>query len=387
MRLSLVPDFVPAIPDDAARPIFQRALLRWYDQNRRDLPWRRTRDPYRIWLSEIMLQQTRVAAVLEHYRLFLESFPDVRKLAVASESAVLAAWSGLGYYRRARMLRQCAQKIMSDHHGQFPQTAQALQTLPGVGRYTAAAVASIAFSEPIAVVDGNVERVLQRLAGRSLTSKEMWQRAQSTLSKSRPADFNQAMMELGAMICTPRQPKCGTCPIRKWCATKGEARCPAPPQRQFRKEIWCLLDQRDGQVRLVQRPKTSSLMASMWELPQTSAPTSDSEQLSAAAQRRKISVNPALGEQQAAAKRRKIAAHGASRGFPSKNKEAPKGRKIRHDTPWRTFRHSITMTNYTVHVTRADTSSTKGKWIAMNEIPALPITGLTRKILKAAGII
>jgi A/G-specific adenine glycosylase len=370
MRLSLVPDFVPAIPDDAARPIFQRALLRWYDQNRRDLPWRKSRDPYRIWLSEIMLQQTRVAAVLEHYRLFLESFPDVRKLAVASESAVLAAWSGLGYYRRARMLRQCAQKIMSDHHGQFPQTAQALQTLPGVGRYTAAAVASIAFSEPIAVVDGNVERVLQRLAGRSLTSKEMWQRAQSTLSKSRPADFNQAMMELGATICTPRQPKCGTCPIRKWCATKGEAERSAPSQRQSRKEIWCRLDQRDGQVRLVQRPKTLSLMASMWELPQTSAPTSDSNQLSAPA-----------------AMRRKTTAPGASRGFPPKNKEAPQGRKIRHEAPWRTFRHSITVTDYTVHVTRVATTSTKGKWIAMNEIPALPITGLTRKILKAAGII
>src|SRR6266850_185110 len=230
----------------------RRALLRWYDQNRRDLPWRRTRDPYRIWLSEIMLQQTRVAAVLEHYRVFLERFPNVRTLAAASESAVLAAWSGLGYYRRARMLRLCAQQVMSEHRGDFPKTSEALQALPGIGRYTAAAIASIAFAEPVAVVDGNVERVLQRLAGRSLASKDMWQRAQSLLSESRPADFNQAMMELGAMVCTPRQPKCGACPVRKGCATKGESPRTTPPQSQSRKEIWCTLHQRDGHICLVQ---------------------------------------------------------------------------------------------------------------------------------------
>jgi A/G-specific adenine glycosylase len=327
---------------------FRRALLRWYDQTRRDLPWRRTRDPYRIWLSEIMLQQTRVAAVLEHYRLFLERFPNIRALAAASESAVLAAWSGLGYYRRARMLRQCAQKILEEHRGRFPQKSETLQTLPGIGRYTAAAIASISFSEPIAVVDGNVERVLQRLAGSSLTAKDMWQRAQSLLSQSRPADFNQAMMELGAMVCTPRQPKCETCPIRNWCATKGEAPRTTPPQSQSRKEIWCTLDQRHGRVRLVQRPSNLSLMASMWELPQRSPTVSCS--------------NQSLG---AAAKRRKIG--------PA--------------APWRTFRHSITVTDYTVHVMRGSASVSKSKWIAIKKIPEIPVTGLTRKILKAAGII
>ena len=349
---------------------FRRALLRWYDQDRRDLPWRRTRDPYRIWLSEIMLQQTRVAAVLEHYRLFLERFPDIPTLAGASESAVLAAWSGLGYYRRARLLHQSAQKIMAEHRGRFPQTSEALQTLPGIGRYTAAAVASIAFSEPVAVVDGNVERVLQRLAGRSLTSKEMWQRAQSLLSESRPADFNQAMMELGAMVCTPRQPKCDTCPLRKWCATKGEDPRTTPPQSQSRKEIWCTLDQRDGQIRLVRRPSKASLMAGMWELPQGSPTISEPSQPPGTA-----------------AKRRKIAAHGVSRGLPAKNEEAPKGRKNGHDSSWRTFQHSITVTDYTVHVTRAPAPVAKGKWIAIEKISEVPITGLTRKILKAAGII
>jgi A/G-specific adenine glycosylase len=386
--MTSVPDLLPAIAPDSTRLAFQRALLRWYDQNRRDLPWRGTRDPYRIWISEIMLQQTRVAAVLEHYRVFLERFPDVRSLAAASESAVLAAWSGLGYYRRARMLRECALKIVAEHHSHFPETSETLQTLPGIGRYTAAAIASIAFAEPIAVVDGNVERVLQRLAGRSLTSKDMWQRAQSQLSESRPADFNQAMMELGAMVCTPRQPKCDTCPIRKWCATKGEAPRTTPPQSQFREEIWCSLVQRDGHIRLVQRPPKSSLMASMWELPQRPPTVPGSNSLAVLEQYEATPYALRLDAAGTAAKRRKITAHGASRGLGARTERAPKGRKIGHQPPcWRTFRHSITVTDYTVHVTRGPAADTKGKWIAIEKIPDLPITGLTRKILKAADII
>jgi A/G-specific adenine glycosylase len=346
------PDPPSEILRDSALPDFQSALLHWYDHNRRDLPWRKARDPYRIWISEIMLQQTRVAAVLEHYRLFLKRFPNVRALAAASESSVLAAWSGLGYYRRARMLRECAQTIVAEHRGRFPQSSKALQTLPGIGRYTAAAIASIAFAEPVAVLDGNVERVLQRLAGRSLTSKDLWRGAQSSLSQSRPADFNQAMMELGALVCTPRQPECDTCPIRKWCATQGEVPRTTPRQSQSRKEIWCLLDQCNGDIRLVQRPATSSLMASMWELPQAS---------------------PAVSMSHQSAEK----ADGSAR-------QAPKGRKNTH---WRTFRHSITVTSYTVHVIRAAAARNRGSWIAIADLPNVPITGLTRKILKAAGII
>jgi A/G-specific adenine glycosylase len=315
--------------ENPALPAFRHALLRWYDANRRDLPWRKTRNPYRIWVSEIMLQQTRVAAVLEHYRLFLKRFPSIKALAAATEAEVLAAWSGLGYYRRARMMRHCAQKIAEDHQGKFPQTSRELQSLPGIGRYTAAAIASIAFAEAIAVVDGNVERVLQRLAGRSLTSKDLWERAQTQLSESRPADFNQAMMELGALVCTPRQPNCAACPVRNWCETKGQAPRPSQPKRQSAKEAWFTLDQRDGQIRLVQRHANSSLMASMWELPSASG-------------------------------------------------------TIAKGDAWRTFRHSITVTDYTVHVTRGPA---KGKWVAIKDISDVPITGLTRKILKAAGII
>ena len=352
---------------------FRRVLLNWYDKNHRDLPWRKTRDPYRIWLSEIMLQQTRVAAVLEHYRLFLQRFPNIETLAAASESSVLAAWSGLGYYRRARMMRQCAQKIVADHQGEFPKTSQSLQSLPGIGRYTAAAIASIAFAEPVAVVDGNVERVLERLAGRNLAQKDFWQQAQSLLDQSRSADFNQSMMELGALVCTPRQPKCNACPVKRWCATQGEAPRAAAAQSQSRKEAWYTLDERDGHIRLVQRPAKSSMMAGMWELPQT-FPTARISQ-----------VGLTASTKRAAAKRRKTTAHGASRGSAPEYEKAPKGRKKASDALWRTFRHSITTTNYTVHVNRGPVN--KGKRIPLKKISQMPITGLTRKILKAAGII
>ncbi|MGA7634065.1 MAG: A/G-specific adenine glycosylase [Terriglobales bacterium] len=337
------------------RSAFRRALLRWYDAHRRDLPWRKTRDPYRIWLSEIMLQQTRVAAVLEHYRIFLERFPGLDALAAASEADVLAAWSGLGYYRRARMLRQCAQQIVEQHEGSLPRNSEDLLMLPGIGRYTAAAIASIAFGEPVAVVDGNVARVLQRLIGSTVTTRQIWKHAQEFLVRSRPGDFNQATMELGATVCVPREPRCLACPVRKWCATQGEVQHAKPSVRQQQKEIWCAMDWREGdsngnggdkgKVRLVQRSPKASLMAGMWELPQTSVPP----------------------------------------------------RRSRTDAHWRTFRHSITVTDYTVHVLRNKSSrdltlpdiqlAAKAKWIEVDGIQQLPITGLARKILKASGII
>jgi A/G-specific adenine glycosylase len=334
-------DGTPAMTEECPAPpprFFQHALLAWYDRHRRDLPWRKTRDPYRIWLSEIMLQQTRVAAVLEHYRVFLERFPDVRALAAASEDAVVAAWSGLGYYRRARGLHRCARKIAGEYRGRFPRSCDSLLALPGIGRYTAAAIASIAFDQPVAVVDGNVERVLRRIAGRNLPPDDIWQQAQSLLSPSRPGDFNQAMMELGATVCTPRQPKCPMCPMRKWCATQGEIKPDNLPSAQKKKEIWCALEQRDGHVRLVQRSRKESLMAGMWELPQwTTAP------------------------------------------------------RISASADWRTFRHSVTVTDYTVHVIRgavpAAHSYERAKWIAIASLAGVPITGLTRKILRASGII
>ena len=200
----------PAIQELQAR------LLEWYEQNRRDLPWRRTPDPYSIWVSEIMLQQTRVSAVVDHYRSFLKRFPTVTALAQASEQDVLAELSGLGYYRRARMLHKAAQFVANQLGGNLPKTAEGLRALPGVGAYTAAAIASIAHGEPVAVVDGNVERVLCRLAGWDLGSRaggaalkrQIDALAAQLVNPSRPGDSNQAIMELGATVCLPRSPKC-----------------------------------------------------------------------------------------------------------------------------------------------------------------------------------
>ena len=189
---------MPGSLSDSQQRRFRKNLLAWYDLHRRDLPWRASRDPYRVWLSEIMLQQTRVAAVIAHYREFLRRFPTVEKLAAAREASVLAAWSGLGYYRRARMMHAAAKLIVRDHGGKFPESEEGWRALPGIGRYTAAAIASIAFGEPVAVVDGNVERVLQRVAGTRLAGEELWTEANRLLDVNRPGDFNQAVMELGA---------------------------------------------------------------------------------------------------------------------------------------------------------------------------------------------
>jgi A/G-specific adenine glycosylase len=312
---------------------FRKKLLGWYEAHRRDLPWRANRDPYRVWLSEIMLQQTRVAAVIEHYQEFLRRFPTVEKLAAAREASVLAAWSGLGYYRRARMLHSAAKVLVREYGAKFPTTAEAWRALPGVGRYTAAAIASIAFDEPAAVVDGNVERVLQRVSGKRLAGEEVWQAANALLDAKRPGDFNQAMMELGAVVCTPRSPACLTCPVVELCVTRGEMSPTAKPARQRKREIHYGLYHRDGEVLLIRRPTHASLMPGMWELPEL------------------LSANGAGGA-----------------SF--------------------TLRHSITVTDYTVRVWRGSApSSVDGKWIPLGRLRQVALTGLARKILRKAEML
>ena len=261
------PHMISAVPLSTTQlRRLRTALLAWYDLHRRDLPWRADADPYRVWVSEIMLQQTRVAAVLDHYARWMQKFPSVEKLAAAREQSVLAAWSGLGYYHRARRMHQAAKFIVREHQGQFPQSAEELKKLPGIGRYTAAAIASIAFGESVAVVDGNVERVLARLFGRNVDREDAWQQAQDLLSRDRPGDFNQAMMELGATICTPRAPQCLVCPLITWCATRGAGETQPQSPRKREQLCYALVPQKDA-VLLVQRPADSSLMAGMWELP------------------------------------------------------------------------------------------------------------------------
>ncbi|MGH9499559.1 MAG: A/G-specific adenine glycosylase [Terriglobales bacterium] len=312
---------------------FRLRLLKWFDQNQRELPWRQDRDPYRVWLSEIMLQQTRVAAVVDHYEEFLRRFPSLKMLARAREASVLAAWSGLGYYRRARMLHAAAKKVVKDHQAELPTNAAELRSLPGIGRYTAAAIASIAFDERAAVVDGNVERVLRRLLGRNLAGEALWDAAQEMLSPSRPGDFNQAMMELGATTCLPRQPNCHLCPVSEMCATQGQLPASARTGRQRKRNIQYAFDRRDGSVFLVKRPANSSLMPGMWELPEISA----------------------------------------------------SGLKSR---PSLVLRHSITVTDYRVKVTESTApEGTAGRWVRKSRLATLPLTGLARKILRATKVI
>src|ERR1700686_5037187 len=203
----------------AELPAFQAQLLGWFAEAKRDLDWRRTRDPYRVWISEIMLQQTRVAAVLPYYRRFLARFPTVDALARARRESVLRSWAGLGYYSRARNLHRAAKEIVARHGGEFPSRMEEALELPGIGHYTAAAVLSIAYGEPHAVLDGNVARVLARLGAvrGDLRQPKKWGSLQKTASRLLPpkasGDWNQAMMELGATLCTPRAPRCAACPV------------------------------------------------------------------------------------------------------------------------------------------------------------------------------
>ncbi|RMG92433.1 MAG: A/G-specific adenine glycosylase [Zetaproteobacteria bacterium] len=197
-------------------------LPAWYKEQARDLPWRRTCDPYAVWISEIMLQQTQVSTVIPHYLRWLKRFPDVHTLSRASEDAVLKAWQGLGYYRRARWLHKAARRIIEQHGGLFPTSLEDIQALPGIGRSTAGAIASICFGIPAPVLDGNVRRVLQRWTGRNtMTERELWPLAQKHVDGADdPGTWNQAMMELGATVCTPRMPKCDSCPVCDFCASK-----------------------------------------------------------------------------------------------------------------------------------------------------------------------
>ena len=214
------------MPESRDLAEIRKRLLGWFHKYRRELPWRLNKDPYRIWLSEIMLQQTRVAAVIPYYERFLERFPDIRALAEAPEEEVLRLWSGLGYYSRARNLQRAAQQIVARHGGEFPRTAEEALALPGIGSYTAAAILSIAFGAKHAALDGNVARVLSRLDAIRGDSREngRWRSLQRAADKlldpKSPSDWNEAMMELGAMVCTPRAPQCLVCPVAEFCRAR-----------------------------------------------------------------------------------------------------------------------------------------------------------------------
>jgi len=344
-------------PLDAA--LFRRRLMSWYRTHARELPWRHVSDPYRTWLSEVMLQQTRVAAVVEHYQSFLRRFPTILALALAPEAEVLALWSGLGYYRRARMLHKAAKFLIEERGGILPGTAAELRTLPGVGEYTSAAIASIAFGESIAVVDGNVERVLLRLTGRpeqrdAAGRAFVQQQAAALVPKRRigeqtnaAGDHNQAMMELGATICLPRAPLCLHCPVYAMCKTRGE-HLTSPRTAQLSRPAAYLLNLRKRgtvtEVLLELRPEDASLMPSMYELPP----------------------------------------------LPQ---DAVQGRE-----PMLRLRHAITNTNYYVQVYAASGPQDRGlrrsvpaakgdlHWVPTSRLNSKPLTGLARKVLQRLDV-
>ena len=334
----------------------RRSILRWYLKHRRDLPWRLSRDPYAIWVSEIMLQQTRVETVIPYYRRFLERFPSVTSLAKSRERNVLAAWSGLGYYGRARNLHDAASCIVREHDGCVPSDLAALRRLPGIGAYTAAAIASVAFGRPAAAVDGNVIRVLARISGwrgrrdSALLRRRVGALAEGLASGPLPGDWTQALMELGATVCLPRTPRCEDCPARAVCVARASGdpdRYPEPARAAAPKagRRLLLFARRNGRVLLV--PDTDSPGAG-WTLPTAAIARS-----AAATARRLAKSHGALGE--------------------------PRG-------PVARFSHRTFSSHFQFEVWEADWRVGKwdgtGRWVAPRSIDKLAVRAPTLKALR-----
>jgi A/G-specific adenine glycosylase len=313
--------------------------MEWYRHHRRDLPWRRTSDPYAIWVSEVMLQQTRVETVIPYYERFRARFPDIVALAAAPEQDLLSAWAGLGYYSRVRNMQRAAKRMVAANG--FPSEYVGLRALPGIGDYTAAAIASIAFGEPQAVLDGNVMRVLARVTNdagdirSTVTRARLRQEASARLDPADPSTFNQAIMELGAMLCTPTDPKCLLCPVQRFCGAREAGRerdLPVKSRPGDRKvaEVTLLIVERGAGLLLYQRPPDSKRLAGFWELPEA-AMVPGAELLER------------VGE----------------------------------------FRHGITNTSYTFSVRRARVGSKPPgfKWVAAGKLDSHPLSTTARKAL------
>lgn len=335
------PDACGGLPAKA-RSRVRAALLRWYDRHKRPLPWRSTRDPYAIWVSETMLQQTRVAAVLPYYRRFMEAFPSVEALDRAPLPRVQSVWSGLGYYRRAANLKLAARLLVSRHGGKVPAEHQALLRLPGVGRYTAGAVMSIAFGKPWAATDGNVRRVYARLLGRNEPGA-LEEAAERMVSRSRPGDFNQAVMELGATLCLPSAPECPRCPLAHWCQARATGSFGFPRRRPLRTRAveWpMVLVEWRSRILLHRRPE-SGILAGLWELPGPAA-------------------------------------------LPAEAAETTSG----GSEPVAVVRHAITDRRITapVYVLRRKVrvNGPSWRWVRAAEIPSYPLSSLSAKAIRAA---
>ena len=352
---------------------FRESLLAWFAQFQRDLPWRRTHDPYRIWISEIMLQQTRVAAVIPYYEKFLERFPNVLALAEASQDEVLRLWSGLGYYSRARNLQKAACQIVAEHGGEFPRTKEAVLQLAGIGEYTAAAILSIAFGEELAVLDGNVARVLARIDAQrgDLREPRRWRelqaRANQMLARNAPGDWNQAMMELGATLCTPRSPQCLLCPVHKFCKARQLGIAGEVPEKQRKRAAVSvhlgaavfldgggnslLLPPPNGRTGSNADDDVPSLVAKLWHFP-TVAGDSEAKLLNLLS--RRFQWKPAQIHEM---------------------KALP---KVRHSVTYR----KLTISPFLLRV-RALPQISGASPIALRDIVERPISNLTRKVARA----
>ena len=355
---------------------FQNLLLEWFRQFKRDLPWRRTKDPYGVWLSEIMLQQTRVAAVIPYFERFLERFPDIQVLAEAPEEEVLRMWSGLGYYSRARNLQKAAQQVVAHHGGKFPENFEDILALPGIGEYTAAAISSIAFDARHAVLDGNVARVLARLGAirGDLRAPGRWQELQKIanqhLERKSPGEWNQAMMELGATLCTPQSPQCLPCPVNQFCeGLKLGIAESLPEKRKKRATVEVTLAaavfaDKNGWTLLLPPPKGTNkgrladyvpvLVSKLWHFPTVSV--NDNPAVDLRAHLRKLHVD--AGDQ-----------------------------KLRL-TPAEAIRHAVTYRSITVrpfHISVKNLPRIQGaERVPLHNVSALPVSNLTRKVAVAA---
>jgi A/G-specific adenine glycosylase len=342
----------------------RKRLLDWYRANKRAMPWRETRDPYAIWISEAMLQQTRVETVIPYWQRFLELFPDVHALATADSDDVLGAWAGLGYYSRARNLQAAARQIDELHGGRLPDDAETLQTLPGIGRYTAGAVASIAFDRSEPVLDGNVKRVLTRLLGiredigQPAVIERLWSEAGALVRGPDPGDFNQSLMELGATICTTRTPRCDDCPVSRFCDARAVGDAESLPIKARKKgarrvEAVAALVVRRGKALAVRRP-SRGLLGGLWDLP---------------------GGDLAPGEMPRAGLRRAL--------------RERTGLEITRASATGTVEHVFTHRRLTLHVYRASTSTDRirldgfagHKWLAPRAISSLPHAAMTAKAL------
>jgi A/G-specific adenine glycosylase len=356
-------------------PRFRKKLLTWFAQFQRDLPWRRTKDAYRIWLSEIMLQQTRVAAAIPYYERFLQRFPDVNALAEAPEEEILRYWAGLGYYSRARNLQKAAKQIVDQHQSIFPNTSETALTLAGIGPYTAPAILSIAYGKQLAVLDGNVARVIARLEAvrGELRSASRWQALQRTadslLAPSAPGDWNQAMMELGAVICTPKSPQCLLCPVTDFCRARKLGLVNSIPEKRSKRpsvEITLaalvLLD-RNGHTLLLPPPKSgdktaphsdvSVLLSKMWHFPTIQAKKNPANELRAF-------VTTILPREHLAANLQALA-------------------KVRHTVTYR----QITLLPFRLNVASLPRIP-HAKVLPLDDLSRVPISNLTRKVARAA---